>query len=118
MTSGPSFDELGAVCRVGESGIGRDEHGIDTLGQLDVEGVDQTECVATIPGADQEAGQGMALDCGRRNDVEPFGHLAVGELAGAVKTAERRKHLRVEMRRDVELAASQPELDFGSQVRS
>ncbi len=102
-------DEFGTVGRGVERAVGREQGGVELLGELDVEPIDQPQGGAARPGAGEEIRQRLPFDGGGGQRVEALGDLLVVELAGPVKAAKGRQHLGVEVGRGVQLLAAKPE---------
>jgi hypothetical protein len=85
--------------------VGRDETGGELLGQLDVEGVDQTEVAAPPPCAEEQGSEEVSFDgCGGER-FEPGTHLGSREAIVSLEPSESREHLGVEMGGHMEVVA-------------
>lgn len=104
-------DVLGRRVGSRKSTVGREQPGLELLGQLDVETVDQTQVVTTPPGSGDEGWQQMSYERRVGQPPQPHAGLTRGEQAAPLQPAERREDLRIEVCRNVHLTASKSPLD-------
>src|SRR5256885_2747263 len=79
-----SGDGLGERCSAGKSMVSREHPNAEAGGQLDVQGVEQTEVTPARPGPGQQAGQIVAGDRERGQVGQTGVHVAGRQLTGSL----------------------------------
>ena len=81
-----------------ETAVGGDQWEIEHDGQLDVQGVDQSQLMAPRPGADEMVTHIVALNRGSDEVTEPGLDVMGRDVTGTMQSSQGREDLGVEVR--------------------
>jgi hypothetical protein len=91
-----------------KAAVGGDQWKIAHEGQLNVQGIDQSQLMTSRPGADEKVTDIVALDRGC-DEVTQLGFDVFGlEVASPMQSSQRRENLGVEVGRCVQRVAREP----------
>ncbi len=108
-------DKLGHRRSRSETRVRGDDRRVEAARQLHVRRVDESDVSPPAPRACEERRELVPLDWRIGNTPEPITDPARRHLASTMQPSERREHLRIEVRRRVQLMTPEPAMDRRSQ---